>query len=323
MAAEDIEDDIDVETLQAQVDMSMAFTQNLVSSWLESSRGKLPSVKSSRNEEKELEEYMRRPPRLGVGAAPPDATSMLGRDTARLKNKLVGRAGKKRARDQDGDIAMAAPSDEEEESRASVVKKKARIDVLSKKPKGNKSRNMETANSKKASSPMTPVKQEVAKEQRVAEAPRTPRPVADEEGQQLQPKPSIPSLSLPKKKKKKRLNETNLTAVDSPIPSTSQQPLKSNPQELKTETPPTIDLLGQDEVDAEAAQPVKPPTSLRTSAKPFHNATGQLAFPLLNLRGPSKEAEDAVTASPKKRHRRKKKKAAVADARADDSDSDD
>ena len=56
------EEDIGLETLQAQVDMSLAFTQNLVTSWLKPTEGKLPSSKAS-NEEKELEAYMRRPPR--------------------------------------------------------------------------------------------------------------------------------------------------------------------------------------------------------------------------------------------------------------------
>lgn len=56
------EEDIGLETLQAQVDMSLAFTQNLVSSWLKPTEGKLPSSRA-RNDEKELEEYMRRPPR--------------------------------------------------------------------------------------------------------------------------------------------------------------------------------------------------------------------------------------------------------------------
>ena len=59
----DIEEDgPDLETLQAQIDMSMAFTHNLVSGWMKSSKAKLPS--SSRlNDDQELEEYMRRPPR--------------------------------------------------------------------------------------------------------------------------------------------------------------------------------------------------------------------------------------------------------------------
>lgn len=57
------DDDMDLETFQAQIEMSMAYTQELVSSWMKSSKGRLTSSKSRRDEEKELEEYMRRPPR--------------------------------------------------------------------------------------------------------------------------------------------------------------------------------------------------------------------------------------------------------------------
>lgn len=68
MATAADEDDIDAESLQAQIDMSMAFTQNLVSSWMSSSQGKLPASSSTGNEEKELEEYMRRPPRCDISS---------------------------------------------------------------------------------------------------------------------------------------------------------------------------------------------------------------------------------------------------------------
>lgn len=57
------DDDIDVESLQAQIDMSMAFTQNLVSSWVKSSLGKMPTGKVHNDQEKDLEEYMRMPSR--------------------------------------------------------------------------------------------------------------------------------------------------------------------------------------------------------------------------------------------------------------------
>jgi hypothetical protein len=52
------EDEIDTEALQAQIDLSMSFAQNLVSSWIKPSR-KLSS--RSRDVEGELKEHMRRP----------------------------------------------------------------------------------------------------------------------------------------------------------------------------------------------------------------------------------------------------------------------
>lgn len=57
------EDAIDLEALQAQIDISMSFAQNMVSSWVKPSH-KLP--KSSRDTEAELKEYMRRPPRYNL-----------------------------------------------------------------------------------------------------------------------------------------------------------------------------------------------------------------------------------------------------------------
>lgn len=54
-------DDIDTETLQSQIDLSMSLVHNLVSSWMKPSQK--ASIVSSNTAQKELEEYMRRPPR--------------------------------------------------------------------------------------------------------------------------------------------------------------------------------------------------------------------------------------------------------------------
>jgi hypothetical protein len=55
------EDSIDTEALQAQIDLSMSFAQSLVSSWMEPHKFSTSSRK--RDLEKELSEYMKRPPR--------------------------------------------------------------------------------------------------------------------------------------------------------------------------------------------------------------------------------------------------------------------
>lgn len=55
------DDSIDAETLQAQIDMSLSFAQDLVTSWIKPSNKMAP--RSTRNVEDELKEYMRRPPR--------------------------------------------------------------------------------------------------------------------------------------------------------------------------------------------------------------------------------------------------------------------
>jgi hypothetical protein len=55
------DDDMDTETIQAQIDLSMSFVHDLVSSWIKPSvKATLPTRKDT---EKELQEYMRRPPR--------------------------------------------------------------------------------------------------------------------------------------------------------------------------------------------------------------------------------------------------------------------
>ncbi|KIP10680.1 hypothetical protein PHLGIDRAFT_22125 [Phlebiopsis gigantea 11061_1 CR5-6] len=143
---EDPETDMDVETLQAQIDLSLAHTQNLVSSWLKPKYGGA-SVGSSRvNQEKELEELMKRPPRLGVGAPIPSSTGVAGHEAMKLKGKLTG---KKRPREEE-DLKTVLDSDGEDESRTGAIKKKARQDPFAPKPK--KSANAPAAVSVKPSS---------------------------------------------------------------------------------------------------------------------------------------------------------------------------
>ncbi len=57
------DDDIDVEALQAQVDLSMAYTQSLVASWLEPNYGQSSSSMSRAQQDKEIEELLKRPAR--------------------------------------------------------------------------------------------------------------------------------------------------------------------------------------------------------------------------------------------------------------------
>ncbi|KAG9104198.1 hypothetical protein FRC06_004623 [Ceratobasidium sp. 370] len=134
----DAEDDIDPETIQSAVDMSLSLALSMVQSWMpaaSSSASVNPSIAESR---KKLEEYMRRPPRLGVGAPIPSAaqkqTQATHHETQRLKNRLVGSgAARRRAEDAklnglnkpDGD---GSNSDQDEsESRASAVKKNEKL----------------------------------------------------------------------------------------------------------------------------------------------------------------------------------------------------
>ena len=71
MAPDTDEQPVDLDALQAQINMAMAETEELVSSWIQSSPGskqsggtvKRPKKKSFEEMEKELKEYLRRPPR--------------------------------------------------------------------------------------------------------------------------------------------------------------------------------------------------------------------------------------------------------------------
>lgn len=57
---------LDFDALQAQIDLSMSTTDQLVSSWIQPSVTKSTKVGSShKTTEKEIQEYLRRPPRYG------------------------------------------------------------------------------------------------------------------------------------------------------------------------------------------------------------------------------------------------------------------
>ncbi|EKM59251.1 uncharacterized protein PHACADRAFT_205432 [Phanerochaete carnosa HHB-10118-sp] len=131
---DDYENDLDAESLQAQIDMSLAHTQSLVSSWLKPKYGSGGSSSSRVNQEKELEELMKRPPRLGVGAPIPTSTGVASHEAMKLKGKLTG---KKRSREEE-DVKMAEASDEESESRARAIQKKAKPDPFAPKAKKQK-----------------------------------------------------------------------------------------------------------------------------------------------------------------------------------------
>lgn len=58
------ENTVDLDALQAQIDLSMAFTEELVASWIRPGFG--ASSKATQNSDaidKELQDYLRRPPR--------------------------------------------------------------------------------------------------------------------------------------------------------------------------------------------------------------------------------------------------------------------
>jgi len=69
------EDAIETEALQAQIDLSMSFAQNLVSSWIQPH--KFPRNSHRKDLEKELSEYMQRPARYDASFSPKSVLNVL------------------------------------------------------------------------------------------------------------------------------------------------------------------------------------------------------------------------------------------------------
>ncbi|GJE84263.1 hypothetical protein PsYK624_003390 [Phanerochaete sordida] len=262
---EDYENDLDAEALQAQVDMSLAFTQNLVSSWMKPKYGSGTASSSRGNQEKELEELMKRPPRLGVGAPIPASTGVAGHEAMKLKGKL---AGKKRAREEE-DVKMAEVSDDEGESRASAIKKKARPDPFAPKPK-----------KQKANAPgviPVPAKSTSKKEGKIA----------------------VGSDALSEASKK-------VDGANAPAPSKKQKSAASKPDALTSQSSKSADEDAM-EVDKMLVSPSSsstPPFADKASTKP----ASQAAL-LLNLDGPPPSAEPSPSKKKRKRNKKKKKAA--------------
>ncbi|KAI0650218.1 hypothetical protein C8Q79DRAFT_942683 [Trametes meyenii] len=332
--AEDGQEGPDLETLQAQIDMSMAFTQNIVSGWMKSSKTKLPS--SSRSEDRELEEYMRRPPRLGVGASAPEATGVLSRESAKLRNKLAGR-GKKRERE-DADepgrsggataaaTAAGSDKDEEEGSRARVITKKARVDPFAAKGEGKKKKKKNKGGPAAASPPQNnPV---------VSARPAATGSGEDAEmneagegtGEAKFPE-SGAALPAPSKKKKKKKHKAGAP----PDGSNSEQwgdtaatihgkdlAGRDGPTGISVLSAPTPSAHPPSKPSAEAASGAshnKPsarhPAVHASATSPNVSPSACQApssIPLLNLSGPPPAVGEAHLNSPKKKRKRKKKK---------------
>ena len=135
------DNEVDTETLQSQIDLSMSLVHDLVSSWVKPAPGR--AKQSNYDAQRDLDEYMRRPARyvlcsilllnqveldirLGVGASIP-TSSTTSRDAVRLKNRLTDR--KRRIDDErHSDQANTHHSDDEDESRSRVIQKKPKVD---------------------------------------------------------------------------------------------------------------------------------------------------------------------------------------------------
>ncbi|KAF8204810.1 hypothetical protein BJ912DRAFT_1052138 [Pholiota molesta] len=301
------EDALDSEALQAQIDLSMSFAQSLVSSWMEPH--KFPTNSRKKDLEKELTDYMRRPPRLGVGASVPEGHQSTSREVARLKGKLVG---SKRSRDEEETTAAKQASDEEGESRASAIKKKARpdpFDVVH----GKKKKKQKVAES----IPTTPI----------LHAPATPHSTGDSPkevedmvlGATQSPKLNgthTATLTPVKSKKKKKqafqaVKDESSDATDAHVIQSLDSRIaeKSIPRDtpLSPNPKPGKGVTGEEPIDPFLATTPRSSNVLHKSLPPV-----LAKIPLLNLSGPpsdpESDADHAMTTSPKKKRKRRKKK---------------
>ncbi len=178
--------------------------------------------------------------RLGVGASAPESTGVLSRETAKLRNKLVGN-GKKRAREDDDAAGTAFANsaskpvvisdDDDEDSRARVITKKARIDPFAPKTKEKKKAKADPLKALASAPPSaSPSKKPAEDASTKAPLPQdtTSKEGAVEDGE---------GPSSPKKRRKKKKHNFH---GDEAVPPEDPQSIASAPRE--TATP----LLGKD-----------------------------------------------------------------------------
>jgi len=141
MLEEEEEEELDDETAQALVDASLAKIYSVTSTWLKPK--KTPSV-PKKDFGKELEEIMRRPPRLGVGAELPEKQAGSGPGELKLKNKMLGKKRGREETDSRDTVANPTSEDDEEDSKSRVIQKKPRLDPFASSKKKGKGLNLPT-----------------------------------------------------------------------------------------------------------------------------------------------------------------------------------
>jgi len=296
------EDAISLEALQAQIDLSMSFAQNMVSSWVKPSR-KLRS-RPNKDTEAELAEYMRRPPRLGVGAPIPE-TGKLSRETARLRGQLNGKSNK-RSREDDDYEKKEKSDDDEEESRSGAIKKKTRVDPFGE--RSGKKKNKKNEETPKPASPDPPDPTE-------AEAAEQAEVISMVTILSAETRDSSASPPTPNRKKHKKYKNSAAPPLKAESASEGSLPISPSSRNLEKGTPgPAVSPK------APGAILSSPPSLSHYSSRPGPvTPTALLKGPLLNLSPPGNNSDDSGDAKPdtpgngpkKKRKRRKKKKKLV------------
>ncbi|TFK28900.1 hypothetical protein FA15DRAFT_665000 [Coprinopsis marcescibilis] len=287
MASEPDEDAINIEDLQAQIDLSMSFAQSLASSWVKPRKGTNTSSRS-KELESEILESAKRPSRLGVGANVSESAQYSSREAARLKGQLVG---KKRPRDE-SERTTTKPGDDDdgEESRATAIKKKTKKDPFALPRKKSKKESPQVvpvngANSATLSGTLTPSSKSESTQAAKGSTTQS-KSVSLPESPKAKPNVQLSPVSASP-------NEDNLTSNK---PGQDNKPLQRTGS--STPTPKDRPKSGY----LALLPPVSPNAKL---------PTGISNIPLLNLSENSESEDDATgqpSTSPKKKRKRKKKK---------------
>ncbi len=153
MLSDGVENAVDLEALQAQIDLSMALTDQLVSSWLPKSATGKTNEKNGKTFDAELQDVLRRPARyveylmhlshykptiffpygrLGVGAPLPESTTGTTKEILRLKSKLSGKSKRKFGDDNENSKADHDLEDDEGRGKGGEsTMKRIRLDPFS------------------------------------------------------------------------------------------------------------------------------------------------------------------------------------------------
>ncbi|KIJ57099.1 hypothetical protein M422DRAFT_23209 [Sphaerobolus stellatus SS14] len=318
----------DIEALQAQIELSNSVAYDIVSSWMK------PTILTSKESisdiiSRELEDYAKRPQRLGLGSTVSKSTATTAREAARLKGKLIGQ---KRRREEEAAVAQAnaaADSDDNEESRSSVIgnKKSGSASALSAfNGKAGKGKGKSPAIASADDSTSAASKPSTAKPNpfKVPEMPPHPPATFIVQTDQATTE-DIPASQLPSKKKRKKNKNKHKEGAEKSteaeeeeewtgfgdvfIPddqsedvsfSGSRQPsIGPPPSTVITESSPEPSVT-QSVASADVATPKKSPVVPLPPSNPPRGTS------LLNLGGPPPVAEPQ-SPSPKKRRRRKNK----------------
>lgn len=286
------DDEIDSETLQAQMDLSMSFAHNLVTSWIQTTRLAQPHPGIS-EAERILKEELRRPPRLGVGAPVPVA-SVASRDAAKLRHRLAKTADKAMS-SSEKPLQPDHESDEEEE-KGRPVKRTKRNDPFT--MPGLKKRRKVDDSSNKLSMPAStrPTNgTDLRENEQVTEKTRT-ETISRE---QLTHVASIPSPGVTPAKS---ATATFSLATQSSI--SRSEDLTPSQNCAKGDDKSTIPVPNTD-LGLTGNCPTSSPVSTQHSV-----SSKRARFSLLNLDGPPdfQQSGNSATPNSSKKHRRRRKK---------------